>query len=665
LDESETKSVCGKADLLGERPLGVEPAPATKRDAIDPPPPIAQYPRPAETAKTQPIFDSEPPAGSGGSMAKSFDATNAPFDRLTPGEVDAVRAALDIGYFRPGETIIARGGTPESLFVVLKGCVEERDEEGVVALRGPGDCFDSRAVVQGGGSNAFVTREETLCYLLPRDVTLRLINRNARFAAFFYRDISRKLDAATRETEAARLSPLLHARVRDLPLHRATFIEASDSIERAAQKMREVDAKALFVREGERVGIITGTDLSNAAILKRLPIETSVAGETQYPVVSVAPNDFVAMALLQMTKHNKRRVAVLEDGRYVGILEDVDLLSFLAGNSQLVAARIDRAGSVAELAIAAGAIEDQARMLRRQGVRVDVVGEIVSDLNRHLFAKVFALTASPTIHDNGCLIVMGSEGRGEQTVRTDQDNGLILSAPAPEDELQAFRTAFTEALESFGFPPCPGNVMVVNPQWSKTIDDYRADFRRWLAMPDEHAHMNVAIFYDAEAVAGDAELLRKAKMELIEAVSGERAYLAHFARAVDAFPTPIGLFNNLVTSKDQGDALDLKKGGIFPIVHGVRALAIEHRLLETGTAARIARLAETGALSSPFARELTQALRFLMTLRLDAQLAEAASGSLVRPAALSSMERDLLRDAFQIVKQLREIIRRHFNLAMF
>ena len=598
-------------------------------------------------------------------MAETFDAANAPFDRLSPSEVDAARAALDIGYFRPGETIIARGGAPDCLFVVIKGCVEERDGEELVALRGPGDCFDSRAVVQGGGSNAFVAREETLCNLLPRDVTLRLINRNARFAAFFYRDISRKLDAATREEETARLSPTLHARVRDLPLHRAAFVEASDSIERAARKMREVGAKALFVRAGERVGIITGTDLSNAAILKRLPIETSVAGETQYDVVSVAPNDFVSMALLQMTKHNKRRVVVLDDGRYVGILEDVDLLSFLAGNSQLVAARIDRASSIAELAVAAGGIEGQTRMLRRQGVKIEVVAEIVSDLNRRLLAKLFAIVASPAIHDRGCLIVMGSEGRGEQTFRTDQDNGLILSAPAPDDELQAFRAAFSTALESFGFPPCPGAVMVVNPLWSKTIDDYRADIRRWLAMPDEHAHMNVAILYDAEAVAGDAELLRRTKLELIEAVSGERAYLAHFARAVDAFPTPIGLFNHLVAAKGQGDALDLKKGGVFPIVHGVRALAIERGLLETGTGARIARLAELGALTPHFARELTQALRYLMTLRLDAELAEAPSGGLAAPSELSSMERDLLRDAFQIVKRLREIVRRHFNLAMF
>ena len=182
----------------------------------------------------------------------------------------------------------------------------------------------------------------------------------------------------------------MHARVRDLSLHPAAFIEAADSIECAARKMREINANALFVRDGERVGIITGMNLSKAVILKRMPIEASVAGETHYDVVSVAPDDFVAMALLKMTKHNKRRVAVIEDGAYVGILEDIDLLSFLAGNSQLVAARIDRAASVPELATAAGKIEGQTRMLRRQGVKIEVVGEIVSDLNRHLFAKLFA-----------------------------------------------------------------------------------------------------------------------------------------------------------------------------------------------------------------------------------------------------------------------------------
>ena len=600
-----------------------------------------------------------------GTIAQSFDITQAPFDRLNPSEAEAARAALDIGYFRPGETMIAHDSAPESLFIIIKGSVEEREGDEVVSLRGPGDCFDSRALVQGGGSNAFFAREETLCHLLPRAMALRLINRNPRFAAFFYLDISRKLDAAARATEEARLSPMMRARVRDLKLQSPEEVDASKSIEATARRMSELDAKALLVRDGERVGIVTKTDLADAAILRRLPLESPVGAIAQYKLICVKADDFVSRAVMQMTKHNKRRVAVTEHDELIGILEDIDLLSFFAGNSRLIAARIDRAGSPHELAALANEIQTQIRALRRQGVKFEVVAEIVSDLNRHLLAKLFRLIAPDSIARKGCLIVMGSEGRGEQTVRTDQDNGLILSEPVPEADLAAFREAFSGALERFGFPPCPGNVMVSNPLWSKTMDAFRDDFRRWLILRNEDAYMNLAIFYDAESVAGDPELLSTTKAELVDLISHEPIMLGHFARAVDSFPSPIGLFNNLVTSKEQGDALDLKKGGIFPIVHGVRSLAIEHRLMETATVERIRKLAEKGALSLEFSRELTEALRYLMTLKLDQQLNEAEGSSLVRPAELSTMERDLLRDSLQIVKKFREMLRRHFNLQLY
>ncbi|HXW19259.1 MAG TPA: putative nucleotidyltransferase substrate binding domain-containing protein [Roseiarcus sp.] len=598
-------------------------------------------------------------------MAQPFDPGAAPFNRLSPEEVVIVGNALDIGYFRPGETIIARDSAPESLFIVIKGCVEERDGDDVVALRGPGDTFDSRALVQGGWSNAFVAREETLLNLLPRDLTLRLINQNPRFASFFYLDIARKLEAVSREEEAARFAPLMDARVADLSLRGAAFIGATDTIQRAGAKMRELNCYALFVRDGERTGVLTRSDLVNAAIVNRQPIDSPVGPLVNHSVVCVAPDDFVSTALLRMTKHNKRRVAVAEGGEFVGVLEDIDLLSFLAGNSQLVAQQIDRASSVADLALAAQKVEPQIRILRRQGVKIEAVCEIVSDLNRRLHAKLFSLVAPQSIRARGCLIVMGSEGRGEQTFRTDQDNGLILSEPAPEGDLEAFRADFFQGLKACGFPPCAGGVMVRNPNWSKTLADFRDDFRRWLALTDEAGVMNIAIFFDTKAVAGDPELLAAAKADLIEAMRGERVHLARFAREIDAFPTPIGLFNTLITSKAEGDALDLKKGGIFPIVHGVRALALEKGLAETGTAARIVRLVELGTFEFQFARELTEALRYLMTMRLDAEIAEHASTSLVRPRELTTMERDALRDAFQVAKRLREMVRRHFNLAMF
>jgi len=600
-------------------------------------------------------------------MPNAFDAANPPFDRLTSQEVETLRAALDITYFRPGETIIAQNSSASALFVVIKGTVEERDGGDLLALLGPKDSFDSRALVHGKSGHAFVAREETLCYTCPKGATLGLIQSNARFASFFYREISHKLDELARDEEERRYGSVMRARVAELFLHPPAFIDASDSIEAAGHLMREIGSNALFVRDGEQIGIITGMNLSKAVVLRRQAIGTPVRELAHFDVVTLRPDDFVSSALVLMTKRNKRRLAVHDGERHVGILEDIDLLGFLAGSAQVVAGRIDRASSKDDLVIAARETAAQVRTLRRQGVKVEVIGEVVSDLNGRLFSRLFEMVAPAEIRTSACLIVMGSEGRGEQTVRTDQDNGLVLAGPVDQATLETFRADFSSALTDFGFPPCPGNVMVRNSAWSKPLSDYLADFRRWVALPDETAHMNVAIFYDARAVAGDERLLTRAKTALIGLVRGEQAYLAHFARAVEAFPTPIGLFNKLITSEGKGDALDLKKGGIFPIVHGVRSLAIEHGLLETATDKRIARLCDIGVLQADFARELSQTLQFLLMLRLDGQLAESAgtSGTLVRPSSLSSMERDLLRDAFQVVKQFRELIRRHFNLGMF
>lgn len=600
-------------------------------------------------------------------MPKAFDASNPPFDRLTPGEAETLRASLDIAYFRPGEAIVGRDAPADALYVVIKGTVEERSEADLLALLGPKDTFDSRALVHDQNGHQFLARDETLCYVIPSKVARNLIKVNPRFAAFFYREISQKLDELADDEEAKRYGSLMHARVGELFLHPPAFLAASDTIEAAGHLMREIDSNALFVRNRERIGIVTGMNLAKAVVLRRQSIQTAVGQLANFDIVSVRRDDFVSSALLLMTKHNKRRLAVRDGERFIGILEEIDLLGFLAGSAQVTAGRIDRAASQQDLTTAAHEIEAQTRVLRRQGVKVEVIAEIVSDLNRRLLSRLFEMVAPAELRTGGCLIVMGSEGRGEQTMRTDQDNGLILDGPVDSQTLDSFRNEFSGALESFGFPPCPGNVMVNNPAWSRPLADYLAEFRRWVALPDEAAHMNVAIIYDAQAIAGNERLLNRAKASLIEMVRGEQAFLAHFARAVDAFETPIGLFNNLITSEGTGDALDLKKGGIFPIVHGVRSLALEQGLHETSTDKRISRLCDLGVLRAEFGRDLKQAFRFMLMVRLDGQLAASAgaSGTLVRPAHLSSMERHLLRDALQVVKQFREIVRHHFKLGMF
>ena len=323
-------------------------------------------------------------------MQSGFDAHNPPFDRLSQQEVEELGAALDIGYFRPGETILARGSASEALHVVIKGSVEARDEGVLNAVLGPKDSFDSRALVHGAAGEDFTAAEETLCFLLPKPVVLGLISRNPAFAAFFYSEISEKLSAfADAHRAEGGVESVLRARVREANFIPAVFIDADATMEQAGHRMAESGGNVLFVRDGERTGVVTGMNLSKAAVLRRMPLETPVRDICHFDVISVDAEDFVFEALLLMTKHDKRRVAVRRDGEWAGFLEDIDILGLVAGNTQLIPGRIDRARSVDELAAPARDIQAQVERLHRQGVKVEQIAEITSDLNRRLFVRLF------------------------------------------------------------------------------------------------------------------------------------------------------------------------------------------------------------------------------------------------------------------------------------
>jgi CBS domain-containing protein len=605
-------------------------------------------------------------------MPSAFDASNPPFDRLTQEEIGELRAALDIAYLRPGEAVLIPGQKAETLCVIIKGSVEVRSGGTLNALLGPKDAFDSRALVHGAAGEDFIAAEETLCYLIPRAVVLGLIARNAGFAAFFYSEVSAKLDAFARAHRQEGMESVLRARVREASRGPAVLISGDATLTEAAARMQDANINAAYVREDGRIGVVTGMNLAKAVLLQRLPLDTPVRHVCHFDVIAVDAEDFIFEALLLMTRHDKRRVAVRTGGEFTGFLEDILILGLVAGNSQLIPGRIDRARVVADLAAPAQDIQGQVERLHRQGVKVEQIAEITSDLNRRLFVKLFELLAPSAIREHGCLMIMGSEGRGEQTVRTDQDNGLLLDGPVPEAELARFRDDFSDALASFGFPPCPGNVMVRNPLWSQPLDGLLRQLRLWIMDRTPEAALNLAIFFDAVAVTGRTGLLAEAKQALAEMMRGERALIARFANLVESFETPaLGVLSTLMEKVGvASDAIDIKKAGIFPIVHGMRAMAMDRGVMATSTAGRIEALVASGTFSGEFGHELLSALRVFMEYRLRAQLEAVRRGvlereALVLPASLSPADRDILRDALRIVRQFRETLRTRYNLAAF
>lgn len=604
-------------------------------------------------------------------MPSSFDFSVPPFNRLSRNEQDRVRDALDIGYMPTGETLIRVGETPEHLYVVIKGFVEEFEGDELVAIRGPSESFDCRALLDGESAHRFVVREDMICYLIPRHVVLDLIKANPGFGAFFYQDISNKLEALSTLKGNRELNALMMARVNQAYIHPAHFIDAEATLYDAGEMMRDHHMNALLVAKGDSVGIVTGMNLSKAVILGRQPPTVAVGNVAHYDLVTVHPDDFLYTALIEMTKHGKRRVVVKDEDNFIGILDEIDLLSFMSSHSHIVAVQVDAAKSKAELKEASADIIRTVRIMHNNGVKVRFISQLVSELTRQIFGKLFKLLASDRLKADTCLMVMGSEGRGEQIMKTDQDNGIMLRDESAIPELDAFREEFTETLIDFGFPRCPGGIMVSAQQWCMTESQYRSEIRRWILMPDDYAPINLAIFQDSVRVGGDNSMLLAIKEYMFDLLHDNDAYLASFARAIETFPTPLGLFFNLITDRSgRKDGLDVKKGGLFPIVHGVRSLALKHRVHDTSTIERIRRLQERGILERGFSNELVESFSFFMELRLRQQLARltqesTGSHNVIIIDDLSSLERDLLKDSLFVVKKFKELVRYHFKLTVF
>ena len=196
------------------------------------------------------------------------------------------------------------------------------------------------------------------------------------------------------------------------------------------------------------------------------------------------------------------------------------------------------------------------RVLSDDGVRIEVIAGLVGGLNRRIFQRLWTLLAPEELRANSCLVVMGSEGRGEQIVKTDQDNALILRDGFAFDGLEAVTNAFTAALIEFGYPPCPGGIMLSRPLWCQPLEGFRAALRDWTHGSDPDGPMNLAIFLDAAAVAGDARLLDEAQAYLRRLLAGSDAFYARFAAAIEQFGGEGGWWRRLPGLRGRGGGGD-------------------------------------------------------------------------------------------------------------
>ncbi len=596
-----------------------------------------------------------------------------PFDLLSEEELAVLTQSLSIVYFDAGEDIIPAGGNPEGIYIIIKGQVEEYDESIAgdrnaqrVAQYSEGDLFGSLAVLKGRAKDKYQAFEECICHMVPAKTFLDLVHDNPEFRHFFHKGL------ATMEKQRSRMSvpqggdDFSLVRIRDSVLRKPVIVAPETTIAEAVSRMRIDHIDSILVDCDtctSKYGLVTGTDLLDALALGAKTPDCPVAEVATRDLITCQANDFLFNALIVMTRKHIKRVVITDQGQVVGVSELTDILSYLTGQTHLMGVQIEKAKTVDDLKQASKALNALIRALNAKGVKIRFMMELLAALNGRLVAKLFETTMPKHVLDNTALTVLGSEGRWEQIVKTDQDNALIIADGFDWDDNERTQLLdqFTEDLISIGFPRCPGNIMVSNPEWSLTVSGWKRVMKSWTQDMSEETQMKMAISLDGHFVAGNKTLFEELSLWAHENLRGNDIFLAHFAQPVMNFGVPLTLFGNV---KTDAQGLDIKKGGIFPLVHGVRALALKYRCRQTNTYRRIEELVQKGAIHEHLGRNLESALSLFMQLRLQTQLEQLdESGTddgslvthnriLVKP--LNRLDRDLLREALHVIKEFKE-----------
>ncbi len=592
-----------------------------------------------------------------------------PFTLLSEASRHRLNQGMDLAYFEKGDIILDAASASDYVYVVHKGSVAELDVKAPsgrsqVGVYAAGDLFGAISVLNGKSRYRFRCEEQTLCHLIPAKLFLALCDEDEEFGRFFRQTLAEKSQRLAEGREGGvTLAGFMLARVEQC-MREPMIMPAAASLRDAVETLKRHGVDSVLIELETQFAIITKTDLLTALVMENRSADDPLSEIAETNLVTALPEDYLFTALTLMTRHKVARVVVMAHGQAVGVVELTDVLSFFSSRSYVVGLEIEKAEDLPALRLASERLPELVQALMAQGVKMRFAMDLLAALNGRIMAKAFEMVI-PADQHSACLIVMGSEGRGEQILKTDQDNGLILGDHQDWPRCQQDANQFTQTLLSLGYPPCPGKVMVSNPEWVGTQSQWRERIYDWAGDAGGEGMIRITTLVDAHCVAGSSHLLDEIRQILFNRCSDDEMFLRHFARPVLQFATPLNLFGSL---KKPQHGIDIKKGALFPLIHGVRAMALQNRIEETSTLARLDKLVAAGVMEASFAEDLGEAMELFSELRLNHQLENLHGDEMNIPSnhivvqKLSSLERDLLRDALHLVSDFKQRLSRRFHL---
>lgn len=445
----------------------------------------------------------------------------------------------------------------------------------------------------------------------------------------------------------------------------------------AARLMCEQNLAGLVVVEKETpVGILSVRDLRDMVANSGENLSAHKVSDIMHVgVTTVRHQAYVFEAIFKMAKNNIHHLAVINEAQQlVGVINAIDLLSQQTRSPLYLTQEMEAAESIQELKEINGRILEMVRSAMSAGADTRSLVHLIAHFNDAFTQRIITLMESLegiALPAKAAYLALGSEGRGEQTLRTDQDSALIYAddiSSAERDACTKFSERLIDALEFVGVPRCPGNTMASNPQWQHSLSEWKDLLEQWISVPTGEHMVSFGMFQDFRTIHGDNSL-EKALHDFIQATTKRNMiFFPYVAKNIVRFPAPLGMFGRIKVERRGANRgkVDLKKSGIFAITEGISLLALEHNVDEGTTWDKLEKLEQLGVISAQSSETFSEAFTQLVSFRLQRQLSDLAAGNkpgnAVDPQRLPHKSQSQLREALRGVNQLLRFIRDHYRL---
>ncbi len=631
---------------------------------------------------SQNMFDESLDAITRAGQAKLFLTGVGPFSFLPEEEIERAAKSLSRASYPKGTVLFVQGKTRVGyLYVLQKGAAEryfeEKGEKKMREIMSEGDLYGGISILLHDGLSVRTMEviEDATFWMMPKEIFLDICTRYTAFSDFFSdtfgkRMLSRSYAAIIAKTLQPQEDSLqfFNQPLSQIFSRDPVFCDAEISIRDAAHAMTRQKSSYAFIRsrQKQQVGIVTEKDFTRKVIARGYSIDKPVGSIMSAPLRTISDKALVFEAMMTMMEEDFQHVGIRDaNDKIIGMLSNKDILAYQGQSPLFLLREIQIATHLDKIIEKHRQLPGLVRSLIHSGATARNVTRFITAVSDAILKKLMAMTLDelgpapvPFV-----FMIMGSEGRQEQTLKTDQDNAILYQDPGSKlvdvaaRYFQRFGTMACNMLNDVGYDFCTGEVMAKNPQWCQPLEQWKTYFSDWIHAAEAEDLLQASIFFDFRHGYGELRLINELRNYLFQSLEGWSGFFRHMTENALNFKPPLGFFRNFVVESKgrHRNAFDIKSA-MTPIVDFARVYALKNGIEETNTLDRIDQLRVMKVISTKEYEELEKAYSFLMQLRFVRQITASLDehvkpDNYINPKKLTHIEQTMLKEIFKRVEK--------------